>query len=278
MEFKSYSHILRNKVLFDWAPFLRPIAYSAYAINSSPVIVLGNQKAGTSAIAALLAKATGGSYDIDLAGFRNPEYAALHAGAIDIKKVVQERALIEFSKDIVKEPGLTFLYPQLKEAFPQARFVFIVRDPRANIRSTLNRLNIPGSKTAIDPIEYPQISPIWKSILMNEWGRGTPGGSHIVRSAERWQQAVDLCADDDSRMHLIRYEDFNRGKVDAIEELAERLGRPVMSDITPFVDVQFQPKGKKVNSYTNFFGEENLRWIENICNRGMKKFNYTPEL
>lgn len=278
MELKSYAHILRNKTLFNWLPAVRPLVYSLFTINHAPVIVLGNQKSGTSAIAALLAKATGMSYDIDIAGFRNPEYTALHQNETALLPLVQQRAKIEFSKDVVKEPNLTFLLPKLLETFPKATYVFIVRDPRANIRSTLNRLKIPGTAGSIDPADYPEISPIWRSILYNEWVEETQNPSHIYRSARRWRLAAEAYLRHRERLHLIRYEDFNQNKTDAIYDLARRIGKEITHDISDKVDIQFQVKGKRPSSYKDYFGAENLRMIESVCSPIMEQFDYQPEI
>lgn len=265
-------------MLFIWTPFLRPLAYRFFKVNERPVIVLGNQKAGTSAIAALLAKAIGADYDIDIGGFRNKEYAALHAGTTDLRTLISRKGKIEFSKEVVKEPNLTFLIPQLLTAFPEATYIYIVRDPRANIRSTLNRLKIPGTLPKINPADYPEISPIWHSILYNEWVRDSAEGSHIYHSAQRWNTGAEDYFKYEDKLHLIRYEDFNKNKTQAVYDLAERIGRTVTSDIADKVDIQFQVKGSNKKTYREFFGDDNLRLIESVCSPQMQKFNYQPEL
>lgn len=278
MEVKSYLQILRHKFLFKWTPFLRPWVYSMFTINEKPIIVLGNQKAGTSAIAALLAKAIDADYDIDIGGFRNREYEALHYKKTNLRSMIEQKGKIEFSKDVVKEPNLTFLIPQLLTAFPEATYVFIMRDPRANIRSTFNRLKIPGTLPDINPKDYPEISPIWHSILYNEWVRDSAEGTHLQHSAQRWCKAAEDYFAYEDKMHLIRYEDFNANKTEAIRDLAERIGRKVEKDIADKVDIQFQVKGSNKKSYEEFFGRDNLRLIESVCSPLMQKFNYQPEI
>ena len=270
MELKSYAHIARNKLLFDYAPALRPALYAGFRVNERPIVILGNQKAGTSAIAALLARAIGGSYDIDVAGFRNDEYAALHAGAADLRDLVERRARIEFSKTVVKEPNLTFLYPQLRAAFPEAQYVLITRSPFQNIRSTLNRLDLPGDASSLTDEQRASMSDIWRSILYNDWV-GDPHRNelnYVGRSAERWQQAADVYLDHRDDVTLIRYEDFVKDKRGSIESLAAELGRAVTTDISARVDVQFQPAGKRKVDLRSFFGD-NYAVIERECARGL---------
>ncbi|MFK8164804.1 MAG: hypothetical protein AB8H12_20325 [Lewinella sp.] len=279
MELKSYGHILRNKLLFSWAPAIRPLVYRFYSATEAPVFVLGNQKSGTSAIAALLARACGLSYDIDIGGFRVPEYDALYEDRRRLPELIRSRAAIEFSKGLVKEPNLTFLLPEIRSLHPRSRLVFVVRDPRANIRSTLNRLKIPGDLPSINPAEYPELSPMWQAILYNKWvGNPDRDLNYIGRAAERWQIATDLFFGAGEAITPIRYEDFRVDKLTAIHNLADALNLPVVADVTKLLDVQFQPAGQKTSDYPGFFGPDNLTIIEKECARGMSLFNYPPSL
>ncbi|NEP45581.1 MAG: hypothetical protein F6K35_42755, partial [Okeania sp. SIO2H7] len=118
-------------------------------INPQPILVLGNQKSGTSAIAALLAEMTDLSVTIDLRKeIPNPTYDKIIKGELTFSEFVQLNKL-DFSRDIVKEPNLTLLDRELAEYFPNSDFVFVIRDPRDNIRSILNRLQLPGNLTKL---------------------------------------------------------------------------------------------------------------------------------
>jgi len=275
MEIKPYTQALRNKLLFNWVPAIRPLVYTFYTPQAAPVFVMGNQKSGTSAVAALLARACGLSYDIDIGGFRVPEYTDIYADQTKLSSLIRRRAKIEFSKGLVKEPNLTFLLPEIRRLHPRSRLAFVVRDPRANIRSTLNRLEIPGNLQSIVPDEYPELSPMWRAILFNEWV-GDPGRklNYIGRSAERWRIATEHYQNAGEAAALIRYEDFKRTKQAAIEDLARRLGLVVKHDISSFVDVQFQPAGQQTTDFLSFFGSANLATIEQECAAGMRLFQY----
>jgi hypothetical protein len=279
VELKSYGHILRNKLLFQWTPAIRPLVYRFYPAGEAPVFVLGNQKSGTSAIAALLARACGLSYDIDIGGFRVAEYDALYADRSRLPGLIRSRAAIEFSKGLVKEPNLTFLLPEILSLHPRSRLIFVVRDPRANIRSTLNRLKIPGDLPVISPADYPELSPMWKAILCNKWvGNPDRNLNYVGRSAERWQIATDLFAAAGDAITPIRYEDFRVDKLAAIHNLAAKINLPVVNDITRLLNVQYQPAGKRTTDYPGFFGPDNLAVIEDECAQGMSLFNYSPLL
>ena len=276
MELKSYGQILRNKVLFRWVPALRPAVYRLYAPNPAPVFVFGNQKSGTSAIAALLAKACGLSYDIDLGGLRVAEYERIHANPEVLDDVLRECAAIEFSKALVKEPNLTFLSKELRALYPRSERIFIVRDPRDNLRSICNRLKIPGDLPRIATTDYPEISPMWEAILLNRWVKDDRTDlNYIGRSAERWRTAARYALE---ARAVIRYEDFRKDKRASIERLADTVGLPVRADITPYVDVNYQPKGQRVDDYRTFFGKENLRLINEICGEEMEAFGYKTDI
>lgn len=276
MELKAYGHILRNKVLFNWAPAVRPLVYRFYTAAEAPVYVLGNQKSGTSAIAALLARACGLSYDIDIGGFRVPEYEAIFQNPARLPELIGKRAAIEFSKDLVKEPGLTFLLPEIRRLHPRSRHVFVIRDPRANIRSMLNRLQVPGDLPEIVADDFPEISPMWHAILFNRWV-GDPARelNYVGRAAERWRIAAELYLASGPETQLIRYEDFRADKLAAIGDLATRLGLEVHHDITPYLDVQYQVAGKRVSDYESFFGPDNLAIIMQECGAAMNQLGYT---
>ena len=112
--------------------------------REAPVFVLGHQKSGTSAVAALLAELTGSSAAIDLfEETRNPVIDRVVRGEMSLERYLRRNRL-DFSRLIVKEASLTFLYPQLAARFPGARFVFVVREPLANLKSVLDRLGLPG--------------------------------------------------------------------------------------------------------------------------------------
>lgn len=255
------------------------MVYPFFALRQDPIFVYGNQKSGTSAVAALVARAYGLSHDIDVGGFRVEQYEALYAGRIDLETLIRKRARIEFSKGLIKEPNLTFLWPSLRALYPRGRQIFVVRNPKANIRSICNRLKIPGNLQQLDTSTYPEISPMWEAILQNRWV-GEPGRdlNYIGRAAERWKIAAQQYEHHKKDTVLIRYEDFVKDKVGTIGALSTELGLSVTSDITPWVDVQYQPAGKKVRDYGQFFGLENLAIIGRECGPLMRVLGYETSL
>ncbi len=243
-------------------------------VNPCPILVLGNQKSGTSVIAALLGKLTNLSVSIDL---MKEVYSPLHhqviQGKLSFDQFVRLNKL-DFSRDIVKEPNLTLLYQNLLAYFPESQLVFVVRDPRDNIRSILNRLQLPGNLVQLDSKQWDSFSQTWQIILENQ-GLNLPGNNYIQKMAHRWTYMSHLFNQYSEKTILIRYEDFLQNKSQAIADLAQNLGLSPVNDISDQVDVQYQSRGDRAVKWLEFFGEENLHQIETICGEQMKKLNYS---
>lgn len=244
------------------------------------MIVGGNQKSGTTAIAALLAKATGLRFSND--PFWHVSLRDGHASVLEdvlsrrmtVAEVV-DRYRAYFSAEIIKDPNFAFLYPELQSRFPESPQLFIVRDPRQNIRSILNRLCIEGRLERLGAEHLITLAhePGWRSILAGD-GLGISEGSHVARLAQRWNLAAQRYFERSASVLLVRYEDFVADKAGYVEGLAQRLGLAVTADIRQEQDRQYQPRGNSSISMEAFFGERNLTLIETICAEGMAKFGY----
>ena len=255
-------------------PFSRLLERALYSVNPEPVIVLGNQKAGTSAIAHLLADCCDLSKTVDIPELWPPAIVRILKGQ-DSLAALAGRHPRRFSRDLIKEPHLTFVVPQVTELWPRARCVFVVRDPRANIRSILNRLRIPGDLTDFDVDDF-DMPEAWKPIFDPEvWG--TDQRHYIGVLADRWRQAALVYLRQRERMVLVRYEDFIAAKVQVIESLAGELGLTAVKDISSSVDIQYQPQGDHSESLQRFFGSDHIRLIDEICREEMHPFGYGPD-
>ncbi|WP_181346818.1 sulfotransferase [Thalassobacillus sp. CUG 92003] len=245
-------------------------------LNDNPVFVIGNQKSGTSAIGALLADHTGQSVAIDLPALREPTQVKIHQGEISLHDFIQANKY-DFSKEIIKEPSLTFLVDELVQHYPDSKFVFIVRDPRDNIRSILNRVDLPGHLDHIDDKEsrkkLNQVPKAWERVIDSRW-MGIEGDDYIERMAYRWNKAIDIYEQHADKMILIRYEDFVKDKQGQIKQLAGKLGLESVHDISSKVDIQYQPAGNRKVNKREFFGKKNLGKIESICSDRMARYGY----
>lgn len=241
--------------------------------SPEPVFVVGNQRSGTSVIAQLMGEMAGLSTAIDLYDeMIRPSYHEVLAGTLDIASFVQKNRL-DFSRDLIKEPNLTFLWPELARCFPRSLAVFVVRDPRDNIRSILNRLHIPGDLTHVDHHAFPAVTPAWRMIL-DSAGVALPEGTHIERLAHRWVRMAGVYRDHEASMALIRYEDFVVDKEGSLRRLVREVGHRPAHDVSARLDVQFQRPGDRDVSLQEFFGQQNLETIEDVCASEMEFFGY----
>jgi hypothetical protein len=238
--------------------------------HPDPLFVLGNQKSGTTAIAALLASAGGLTRTLDLAGFSVEEQDQLHDGSLGMRAFVR-RHPYPFSSQLVKEPALTFLFDSLIEIFPCRRAVFIVRDPRDNIRSILDRTGLPGDLSTTPSLD--DLPAGWRRIVDNRW-LGLESEHYIESLAERWNLAMDIYHRHAGRLLLVRYEDFLADKRGCIEALAHRADLRVVHDVSEEVDLPYQPPGDASASWLDGFGRRNLERIERICGERMHRFGY----
>lgn len=178
----------------------------------------------------------------------------------------------------MKDNDFTFLYPSLARAFPEASFVFVVRDPRQNIRSVLNRLTLPGDLDSLSGEQYAHLRkklPGWHTILTGS-SFGSSTGHYIDVLADRWVRANQVYLSASDRIALVRYEDFDAAKRPVIERLATDLGFSVVSDISESQDRQFQPLGDRSIAPAVFFGQGNLERLERRCATLMSSFGYAP--
>lgn len=240
------------------------------------VIVSGMPKSGTTAIAALLAASVGEEvcsdpfYRLDKQGLRYRE--RLFAGECSLKGLWRANRHV-FSGQVVKDPNFPFFISDFNEFLPEAKQVFIVRNPFDNIRSILHRLELPA-----DPIEGEKRKADFNSggwfHVLNGVSPELPGSNYLEKMAWRWRASAERYLKESQSVRLIRYEDFRADKVSQIQRLATDLGLTPNFDISELVDVQYQPKGKSSGSYEEFFDREHLDMIGSIVDPLLESFGY----
>ena len=238
-------------------------------IEKVELILTGNQKSGTTAIAALLGKVTKKKVMLDNEAFWYPMSSFIINNHLDFKKVA-ESALKE-KYEILKEPNFCFFFDKVLDFFgDDCKYVFIVRDPRQNVRSLLERFQIPGN-LSMDQMasRFPQISS--SHIFTKDFNFGHP--HYVGKLSERWLKAVMMFEKNRDHFHLVRYEDFLIDKAKFIKKLALDLNLISDGDITSDVDKQYQPKGKFQNKLELFYGE-NYDIIQQVCGNKMAYFGY----
>jgi hypothetical protein len=245
-------------------------------VNERPVIVLGNQKSGTSAVAGLVASATRSSVALDLRNEQtaSPAFIACRLGRLPFSELVRRNRL-DFSRDIVKEPNLSVLFRQVRAAFPDAPVILVVRNPYDNIRSLLNWMRIPGDSPDVPPEAADRLTTVQRSVLHAGW-LGIRASSYIESLACRWNLIADVHLGDPDRVGLVRYEDFCADKVATVGRIARALDLDVQHDVSGEVDRQFQPRGDRSVRRESFFGA-NLGRITAVCADRMRRLGYRPE-
>lgn len=245
-------------------------------LTENPVFILGNQKSGTTAIAALLAHRTGLSVTLDIPPFWTEAELAVQRGSMTLDSFVR-RHRYYFTHDIIKEPALTFCFGQLMARYPDARYVLIVRNPYDNVRSILNRLGLPGDLVDINDEQLQTLPPVWQAIVSGTI-LDSCGENYIDHLAQRWTRAAKLWLEDQHDFIRVRYEDFQQDKLALIDSLALALQLEMRNDIRDRLDIQYQPKGEHSVDEARFFGHKNLARITAICGDYLEPLGYQPVL
>jgi len=238
-----------------------------------PLFLFGNQKAGGTAIAGLLAAATGLRAALDLEGTTAPHFVRLMRGETTLETFIAKNAW-SFSAPIIKDGNLTFVADALMAHFGVSRAVFILRNPFDNIRSILDRLELAGDLPALDTAGV-RANATWRTILSGI-DLGFAPDHYVSILARRWQRAAEICEAGGEGFVRIRYEDFLADKRSEIERLARAFGLATPNDITRLLDRDFQRRGNPAADLDAFFGAANARRIEDICGETAARFGYTP--
>jgi hypothetical protein len=242
-------------------------------VHPNPIFILGNQKSGTSPIAGLLARWTELSLTMDIRReIEHPGIEHVRRGELALSEFVQRNKL-DFSRAIIKEPNLTFIYDALFESFGDAKYVFVYRDPRDNIRSILNRIGATGRQERLTAAQQRDMTLGWRRVFEGE-PLGHKGGNFIETLAIRWNYAARILLENKNQFRTVRFEDFLSDKAGEIARLAGELGLAEKHDITDYVDYPFQPPGDRSVGWVDFFGMINLKRIEDICSDSMEQLDY----
>jgi len=262
---------IKNFLYAIWGFYTNKIYNSS--INNSPIFILGNQRSGTTAIAILLAELANISIAPELKQqIRKPMYKDMYSGELSFEKFVRINKY-DFSKSIIKDNNLIFFYGDIVKFFGSPKFIFIVRDPRENIRSILNRLNLPGDQNRLTREQVKKIPKTWMSVIYSDW-LDIHSNNYIEQLAYRWNLIIEIYLNKKKNMLLVKYEDFNRNKQNKIYEICSKINLEPVSDISQNIDIQYQIAGDHSRELKEFFGKKNLCKIEKICKKGIDYFNY----
>ena len=154
---------------------------------------------------------------------------------------------------------MSAFYRELRAHFPGAAFVMVIRDPRDNIRSILNRLKIPGDLQDLGPEHRGEITRAWELIVDGRW-LGLRGDNYIEMLAERWNYITDSYLENEDDIRLVKYEDF--------------VARP--SDILKTVGVKYDLdwEDKLLQTITGNIDNRNFKWQENMPDEDKNRLNF----
>lgn len=242
--------------------------------TKAPLVFLGNQRSGSSAVSNLFAKATALSLCSDIGSLQQSDIEGVFYGEESFARFVKKYPRC-FSKKVIKEPTLTFLFDEFDSYYSgQASYFFIVRDPFQNIRSILDKVGVPGDLKSLDSSHLSEVKLEWQKIVLNDW-LGLSYSNYIESLAKRWEKAVGVYLEHQDRMTLIRYEDFLDDKASYIYDLAVKKELKVSRSIEGSVDSPFQSTGSNIRSDgRDFFGPDNYETIRRVCGSRMKELGY----
>ncbi len=241
------------------------------------VFISGMPKSGTTAILKLMGLASGTAtlndpfYQLDMKGIQFRD--ALFDGQLKLGELMRRYPRI-FRGALIKDPNLIFFYDDLSAAYPDAGWVFTIRDPRDNIRSILNRLRLPGRAAELAPL-ISNTQGAWRRVLE---GRSPTlqGRDPFERMARRWVAMAEIADRAGERVVVSRYEDFMLDKETQIASLCRDVGLDPLHSIAEQMDVQFQPKGDRRAVWGEFYGPDELATIDAVCGPWLEKFGYAP--
>lgn len=173
-----------------------------------------------------------------------------------------------------KNPILLFYAPLLKDLFPNARIIHIVRDARSCANSLLKLYQrtqeqlkrIPGVDQTHPFIPYPRF-PQLRAYLDRY------GPDDIRTTAHIWNSAISFITEHKTELpffYEVRYEDILANPQQEIRDLCEFCEFPFIDD----PGTKFGQKVRQIGvvAHTNRYGD--FATIESICGENMKRYGY----
>ena len=194
-----------------------------------PIFIVGAPRSGTSMLYAILRASSqlanwpGEAHEVWEADF-HPALRGWSSNALDAadargeagERIKRAFYLVAGSRRrlIDKTPRNALRVPFVDALFPDARYVFLVRDGRDNVNSLINAWRTPRYRTyrLPDPHAIPGADPNWwKFVLYPGWEADRTGPLEVV-AAKQWVSSNDSAAVAleplGGRARTIRYEDF----------------------------------------------------------------------
>lgn len=238
---------------------------------------MGNPKSGTTAVAAFVARRSGLQVTHEVPYLFGAKLIEVRRGNLSFGRVVA-RNRRAFSRPIIKHATLSLIDREVMAYFPGARFLMVVRDPRASVRSTLDRLGLPGDLQSLPSEAIASVPTAWQETL-DPASADLPDGNYVETLARRWCLGVAPCLLNPERYVVARYEDVMAKGLGEIDRVVAELGIALPHDAEePHWGEGLQPRGaNRDTSWHEFFGQTNLAAINHVCAKLMPKFGYSVE-
>lgn len=279
------------------------------------IIIIGAARSGTNMLRDIITQLPGfGTWPCDEinyiwrhgnAHYSNDEFSVEQA-SVSVKKFIRRA----FAR-VARKQGLRYVVEKtcanslrvafVEKVFPDAKFIFIVRDGRDVVASAMKRwvapLDIPYllKKARYLPVTdapYYVIRYFWNRVCrsfssedrLSFWGPRFEGMNEMQRSrslsevcAMQWVRCVeksehDLEHLDTARVHRLRYEDFVTNPSVELQSLAEFLNINLSKD-----DISKLVQGvssKSVGDWKNCFDQDVLESLEPLIKASMKRYGY----
>jgi hypothetical protein len=191
---------------------------------AAPVIVLGHQRSGTSAIAHLVSKASNSPLVDDPPWTFTANVRQVYGDDVATARYLEEHRR-DVEHGILKAPALTPLAPAIERWNLALRFLVVVRNPRDNIAAALEwrRDRDANSTTDFWDMRWLGIEETDRlEMLAQRWVRHIEAAQHL-------NHAVWVC-----------YDDFCGDKAGVVRRLVDSLGFERCAPIDALVDQQFK--------------------------------------
>jgi len=252
--------------------YLRFLSVFNHHVAHDPLLITGSPKSGTSVIAAAYAEMVNQSLTLDLRCILEPNLSLLLSGRMKFNQLV-ERYSYEFRSDVIKEPWLSCLLPDVLDTYPDSFVVFIVRHPIQNVRSILERLGLKPLNGHTSISSLPWMSSDWLSVLK---GGAVKTDDYVRNLALRWVEMVNNFHQiGTERKMIIRYEDFIANKLNVLKKINDKINNSIWTENIRASKVQYGFCGKYRENPYDLLGFDNAMKIYEITRGEMQQFDYT---
>ena len=243
------------------------VLHSIFTPESKQSWVFGLPKSGTTIFAKALSTATGESVLLDTPLLWGSATSPLSTSQF---RELRKKHPITFRTRLVKEPNATIYPESVMDAVPKTNHLLLVRTPAQNIRSHLDRLNIPGDTQSIKGLKIPE-----NYAKFFERNAQLPPA---IALAHRWRNVHNKMVWMRQEVGVFWYGDFVGNPNDTIQKAASHLNLSVAKNVDSVLKRQLQPMGKNREvSPSAFFGEAILNEIQSITDETCQKMRAAAE-